>query len=261
MSTEFLNSSVQDRILEITMQMNSTNIINAGFGEAFKQVLADAAADESLRAIIIKGSNGYFSNGFDPSSFAGTDRAAVDAVIGPSFRLCKDVLYHPLPIASVINGHAMGMGAILTLYTDFRFMQQKQARFGFPEIQIGLPIPLAPALMLQDLVGRQLCRDMTMGPKALKADQCLEAGLVDGIGQDETELMEMARKELKKLFKYPRITVQRNREAIYTRYRDRLEQFIEIDCTSAADEILAPAGQAGLSALRDNKRPDFSHLP
>ena len=247
-------------ILEITFRMNEKNVVDASFGDGFGAILKEAASDKGLRGLIIKGSNGFFSNGFDPDSFVGADKAGIDAVIGPAFRLCAELLFHPLPSALVINGHAMGYGAILSLYADYRFMQRKQARFGFPEIQIGLPIPLAPAIMLQDLTDRIKTREMTFGAKALKGEQALDWGIADGVADTEEELLDEARKALKKLFRFPRSVIALNREAVYYRYKDTIPKAIEADVDLASKAILAPPGQEGLAALKEGRRTNYEGM-
>ncbi len=250
--------STNKEILEITFQMNEKNTVDAEFGKEFSEILTEAA-ESNFRGLIIRGGNGFFSNGFEPNSFVGTSREEIEAVIGPAFRICGQVMNLPFPVAMVLNGHAMGYGAILSLYGDFRYMQSKQARFGFPEINIGLPIPSAPALMLQDIAGRTLTRDMILG-KALKADQALEAGIVDAVFDDEDSMMDRARKDISALSKFARSTVRMNREMMYARYKDTIPAAIEHDIKLASVAIMAPAGQEGLGALKEGRRPDFSSV-
>ncbi len=250
---------INNQILEVTFQMNEKNTVDAQFGKDFSAMLGDAEKDSGIRGLIVRGGNGFFSNGFEPNSFVGTTKEEIEAVIGPAFRICGQVMKLPFPVAMVLNGHAMGYGAILSLYADFRYMQSKQARFGFPEINIGLPIPSAPALMLQDIAGRALTRDMILG-KALKADQALQAGIVDAVFDDEETMMDRARKDISSLSKFARSTVRMNREMMYRRYKDSIPAAIEYDIELASTAIMAPAGQEGLGALKDGRRPDFSSV-
>ncbi|MEQ8353588.1 MAG: enoyl-CoA hydratase/isomerase family protein [Leptospiraceae bacterium] len=252
-----IGKEIKNQILEITFQMNEKNTVDATFGKDFASILTDAEKDPSVRGMIIRGSNGFFSNGFEPDSFVGTSKKEIEAVIGPAFHICGQVLNLPFPVAMVLNGHAMGYGAILSLYADFRYMQSKQARFGFPEINIGLPIPSAPALMLQDMTGRTMTRDMILG-KALKADQALQAGIIDGVFDDEESMMDRARKDISALFKFARSTVRMNREMMYARYKEIIPPAIEHDIELASHAIMAPAGQEGLGALKEGRRPDFT---
>ncbi len=254
-----IQQEVKDQILEITFQMNEKNTVDAEFGKEFAAILGEAEKNSAVRGLIIRGSNGFFSNGFEPNSFVGTSKNEIEAVIGPAFRICGQVMNLPFPVAMVMNGHSMGYGAILSLYGDFRYMQSKQARFGFPEINIGLPIPAAPALMLQDIVGRKLTRDMILG-KALKADQALEAGILDAVFDDDESMMNRARKDISALFKFARSTVRMNREMMYARYKKTIPEAIEHDIELASVAIMAAAGQEGLGALKEGRRPDFSKV-
>lgn len=260
MPSEIIKTETNDKILEITFQMNEKNVIDASFGPAFQEILESAATDKKLRAMIIKGSNGFFSNGFDPTKFVGTKLEDIEAVIGPAFSMCEVVLHHPLPNAMVINGHAMGYGAILCLYGDYRFMQSRQARFGFPEIQIGLPIPMAPAIMLQDLTGKINSRELVFGAKALKADQARDWNIVDEVFDDESTMVDHARKQLSKLFKYPRSVISLNKEAFNFRYRDMIKTAIQNDIKMAPNAILQPPGQEGLAALHEGRRPNYDQI-
>lgn len=254
-----IQAELNEQILEITFQMNAKNTVNAATGKLLRSILDEHRDNSRMRGVLFKGSNGFFSNGFDPDCFVGATKADIEAVIGAAFHICGVLLNYPVPIAMVINGHAMGFGSILTLYGDYRYMQSKQARFGFPEIQIGLPIPSAPAMMLQDLAGRIVARDMILG-KAFKADQALEAGIIDGVFDDEESMLKQARKDLSRLFGFPRSTVRMNREMMYARYKEPIARAIEHDIELASVAILAAAGQEGLDALKAGRRPNYDGI-
>jgi len=251
---------ISDKIAKITFQSNEQNTFDPQFCHLLSDEINKLKEEQNVRAVILTGSGGFFSNGFNPNNFVEKSKDEISSLIAPAFNLCYEIMTHPLPFASCMNGHAMGFGAILSLYTDYRYMLEKGGRFGFPEILIGLPIPLAPAIKLQDICGSITARDMVFSGKAFKATEALENKLIDKYFIDEEQMLSFTRKALSKLFKFPRITVSINKKAVNYRYLDSLRVAIDKDIENASAVISSAEGQEGLSALKAGRRPNFSEF-
>ena len=128
--------------LRITLDRpESMNAWNIKFGEELKAALDAAAADDSVRALVLTGSGRGFSSGADLRQ--GFDMtAAGHPDVGTPLR----TLYHPLitqvrtmpkPVVAAVNGPAVGIGCSLALACDL-IVARESAYFLLAFINIGL---------------------------------------------------------------------------------------------------------------------------
>ena len=112
------------------------------------------AANEDAGALVTVGSEKHYSNGFDIEflgTLAGDDLAAF---MDRTLRLLTRLLTFPVPTAAALNGHALGIGAMLALAHDRRIMRPDRGWFCLPEIDLGMQFhPLMLALVTHRLPG------------------------------------------------------------------------------------------------------------
>jgi enoyl-CoA hydratase/carnithine racemase len=84
------------------------------------------------------------------------------------------------PMIAAINGHAVGLGLILTLYCDLRFASS-EAKFGTAFARRGLIAEYGMAWMLPRLVGPSNALDILMSARIFGADEALSMGLVNRV--------------------------------------------------------------------------------
>lgn len=139
-------------------------------------------ADELTRnlpgAVVITGNEKAFAAGADISEFGGPPEAAR---IGGLFRGSLDaVAAIPRPVIAAISGVALGGGCELALACDFR-VSSDRARFGQPEILLGIIPGGGGTQRLARLVGPSKAKDMILTGRQVSADEALRIGLVDRV--------------------------------------------------------------------------------
>ena len=102
----------------------------------------------------------------------------------------------PLPVIAVINGFALGGGCELAMSCDFRICSEN-AVFGQPEVGLGITPGFGGTQRLARLIGLGKAKEMIYTGNAIKADEALNAGLVNHVYPQET-LLEEAKKFINK---------------------------------------------------------------
>ena len=139
-------------------------------------------------AVVVTGSDRIFAAGAEISEFGGPHDAAV---IGGRFLKALDALAAiPRMVVAAVHGYALGGGCELALACDLRFASTK-ARFGQPEILLGIIPGGGGTQRLARLVGPARAKDLILTGRQVGADEALAMGLVDRV-VEPGELMDTA---------------------------------------------------------------------
>ncbi len=150
--------------------------------QALLGTLRDAArqlvADESVKAVVVMGSEKALAAGADIEEFGSADDARQ---ISKSFRDAFDALAAiPRPVIAAIRGFALGGGLELALACDLR-VAGESARLGQPEILLGIIPGAGGTQRLPRLVGPARAKEMIWSGRQVPADEALAIGLVDRV--------------------------------------------------------------------------------
>jgi len=138
----------------------------------------DIAADPEVKAVVVTGSERAFAAGADISEFTDAD-AARNASL--AFRAAGDALGAiPRPVIAAVNGFALGGGFEVALACDLR-VAGDSARFGFPEIQLGIFPGGGGTQRATRLIGPARTKELVWSGRHVRADEALTIGLVDKV--------------------------------------------------------------------------------
>ena len=140
--------------------------------------IAEQLTEDPPGAVIITGSERIFAAGADISEFAGPAEARE---IGALFVAALNaVAAIPRMVIAAVSGPALGGGCELALACDLR-LAADGARFGQPEILLGIIPGGGGTQRLARLVGPARAKDMILTGRQVVADEALRIGLVDEI--------------------------------------------------------------------------------
>jgi enoyl-CoA hydratase/carnithine racemase len=144
-----------------------------------------AAAVEKVKAeadgLVITGGEKFFTIGWELPSLLQLDRQGMTDFYRNFNNLILDIFTLPMPTVCAVGGHAAGGGNIFALAGDYRFMAEGRKLIGLNEINIGLPIPYLTQLMLWQVVGDRIARDIAYGGDLNSAEHACQIGLVDEV--------------------------------------------------------------------------------
>lgn len=169
------------------------NALNAATLAELGHVLDDAAENDAVRAIVLTGSG-------EKSFVAGADinELAVQTPVGGrdharhGQRICDRIERLGKPVIAAINGFALGGGCELAMSCTMR-LASDNAKFGQPEINLGLIPGYGGSQRLPRLIGRGRAQELLLTGDMINADEAYRIGLVNKV-YPAALLMDEARK-------------------------------------------------------------------
>jgi 2-(1,2-epoxy-1,2-dihydrophenyl)acetyl-CoA isomerase len=179
----------------ITLNRPETlNAWNEQFGHEMSEVVAKAAEDSAVRAVLITGGGRAFSSGADLKG--GFDPDPEDNY--PNIRKELNENYHPIirgvrmmekPVVAAVNGPAVGIGCSLALACDI-VLAAESAYFGLAFVNIGLMPDGGSTLFVPVAVGKARAFQMALLGERVDAKTALDWGLVNYVHADDALLGE-----------------------------------------------------------------------
>jgi enoyl-CoA hydratase len=158
-------------------------------------VLDEIYNDPQIRAAIITGSgNKAFVAGADIQEFSGLDREQGMALARRGQNTYARIENCPKPIVAAVNGFALGGGCELAMSCHFR-VASEQAKFGQPEVNLGLIPGYGGTQRLVQLIGKGRAMELLMSGKMVSAADAKAWGLVNDVTTAEN-LLGMAKEIL-----------------------------------------------------------------
>ena len=185
MSAVNITSQDSVRIIELN-RPDKRNALNDELIAALKDALRSADADQSLRAIVIRGAGKDFCSGADLSSIQKIAQATYEENVEDArslaelFELIRKVR---VPVIAAVHGRALAGGAGLAFGCDL-VVAARSARFGFPEVKIGFVPAMVAAIVRRNLGEKKSFELLTLGAE-FSAEEAAEIGLVNHLLPDE----------------------------------------------------------------------------
>ncbi|MCF8151339.1 MAG: enoyl-CoA hydratase/isomerase family protein [Burkholderiaceae bacterium] len=169
--------------VEFDYPNKSQNILNAGSMGAYAEAMQKALADPAVKGIVLTSAKKDFIAGGDLAELgAATDAAAFHAAISGWHKLMRGIELGGKPVAAAFNGSALGGGLELALGCHYRVAADNpKARFGFPEVTLGLLPGAGGTQRTPRLIGMQAAAPLLMEGKRIKAAEALKVGLIHAV--------------------------------------------------------------------------------
>ncbi|MCX6608215.1 MAG: enoyl-CoA hydratase-related protein [Acidobacteria bacterium] len=175
---------VSDRIATITLHRpDKLNAWTMTMDAEFRHAVAAAEQDPEVRVVVITGSGRGFCAGADMALLQ--TRPIVDFI--QPFTFLQEL---SKPVIAAINGPAVGLGLILTLYCDLRFASA-DARFGTAFARRGLIAEYGMAWMLPRLIGPAQALDILLSARIFDAEEAARLNLVNRVYPSPTFLFDV----------------------------------------------------------------------
>jgi enoyl-CoA hydratase/carnithine racemase len=166
-----------DGVAVVRLQNGKVNALSSEVLRQLKAAAEDITANPP-GAVIVTGGDRIFAAGADITEFAGPEEARV---IGRLFlEALNAVAAIPRMVIASVTGVALGGGCELAMACDLRIASDT-ARFGQPEILLGIIPAGGGTQRLTRLVGPAKAKDLVLTGRAIKADEALAIGLADEV--------------------------------------------------------------------------------
>ncbi len=194
MNYEHLQVQHEHHVYWVTLHRPETrNALSPEMVAELAHVFNQAAQDDAVRAMVLRGSAGFFCAGGNVGNFQSrleaTDHSEGDPVVNRN-RAFGHVLQAltalPMPVLAVVEGAAMGGGMGLACCADL-VLATEDARFALSETSLGL-IPAQIAPFVQARVGRRVALRLGLSGERVSGTLAQSLGLVDALAADSDAL-------------------------------------------------------------------------
>ena len=190
----------QDQIVVLTLDMpgQSANTMNAAYREAMAATVARLEAEkDSIAGVIITSAKKTFFAGGDLNELIKVDKAHAKEFYA-SVRVLKAQLRRletlGKPVVAAINGAALGGGWEICLACHYRVaLDDKSVQLGLPEVTLGLLPGGGGVVRMVRLLGLEKALPYLLEGKKIRPQQALQAGLINELAADRTELLAKSR--------------------------------------------------------------------
>jgi enoyl-CoA hydratase len=170
-----------DSIATLRLAHGKASAFDIELVDGIARAVAEVAADDSIRAVILTGTGSIFSAGVDLFRLTDGGRAYAEEFVPALSRMLLEVFALPKPLVVAANGHAIAGGCILTLAADYRLMAQGNGRIGMPELLVGVPFPPSVLEAVRFAVPPQHLQALIYSGRTLPPDDALRLGIVDEV--------------------------------------------------------------------------------
>ena len=233
-----------DSIAYVTLHRPQVlNIYNIQMRDDLYQVLQAIRDDPEVRVAIFKGAGEKaFCAGADLSEFL----TAPSPVIARQVRFGRDVwglfLSIPQPLIAAVHGYVLGSGIEIALCCDIRIASE-DARFGLPEVGLGI-IPAAGGTQtLPRIIGRGRALEMLLTNRWLTSEEAFQFGLVNRVVPKD-KLLDTAGELAKKIASYDPKAVRNAKQAVVRGLDLSLAEGLYLE-KMLASEVGYPAARKG----------------
>ncbi len=162
------------RVAVLTVDNPPVNALSQHVRQGLRDGITQAVADPAVAAIVITCAGRTFIAGADITEFGKPPQA-------PSLHEVLDLIESsPKPVIAAVHGTALGGGLEVTLACHYR-IGVKDARFGLPEVKLGLLPGAGGTQRLPRVVGVEKALGMMTSGDPIRADEALKHGLIDEI--------------------------------------------------------------------------------
>lgn len=173
-----LESDLHDGLLVLRLDHGKANAISTEVARALLAALE--RAEQEADAVVLLGRPGMFSGGFDLGVMQQGAGPAREMVRTGGVLLAA-ILAHPKPIVIGCTGHAIAMGAFLTMAADYRIGARGDYRLCLNETAIGMTLPLFAVLLTRLRISKRHYDRVVVQSEVYGPEAAVDAGFLDRV--------------------------------------------------------------------------------
>lgn len=233
------------------------NALSPALMRELYDALSDADKDDSVRVIILTGGTNAFAAGADLEAMAAS---GLDVVQMLKARFAPNSPYDYIehmgkPVIAAIAGYALGGGCELAMCCDLRIAADT-AKFGQPEIRVGLIPGAGGTQRLPRLIGMTKAKEMVMLGDYIGAEEAKQLGLVNAVVPVD-KLLDEAKKWAAKLLQRPPFGLRLAKLVMNMGVDRDLPAALALERQAFAMLFATEDQKEGVRAFNEKRKPEF----
>ena len=229
------------------------NALNSELLHELVTALEGFDADDSVRAIVLTGSDRAFAAGADIKEMA--PQSYMDMFKSNFFAAADKIAAVRKPIIAAVAGYALGGGCELAMLCDF-IIAADTAKFGQPEITLGVMPGIGGTQRLTRFVGKSKAMEMCLTGRNMDAAEAERSGLVSRV-VPAAELMAEAMKAAQKIAEQSVPIVMMTKETVNRAYETTLAEGIRFERRLFHAMFATDDQKEGMAAFSEKRKPAF----
>jgi enoyl-CoA hydratase len=230
------------------------NALNSVLLDELVAVLDQLEADDTVRCVVLTGSDRAFAAGADIKEMADKSYAEMfkqDFFTKPAQRIER----FRKPIIAAVAGYALGGGCELAMMCDL-ILAADTAKFGQPEINLGVVPGIGGTQRLTRFVGKSKAMEMILTGRMMDAAEAERSGLVSRV-IPAADLISEAMKAAKTVAGHSPLTVMMAKELVEAAYETTLTQGVALERRLFHSLFAFEDQKEGMAAFVEKRKPAF----
>lgn len=261
MGFEFKNIKVSQKENVWTLEINRPESLNAlnlevinEMGE-FLRGLGEMSFDNARALILTGAGEKAFVAGADIREMSNltAEEATQFAQRGQS--VLTELSFLKIPVVAAVNGFALGGGCELALACDF-IVASQNAKFGLPEVSLGLIPGFGGTVRLSRAVGIRRARELIFSGDMISAEEAYRIGLVNQVVPQE-ELLLMVQKTISKILSRAPLAVAAAKKSINRSWDMEIDEAQQMEAEYFSELFTCDDTREGMKAFIEKRKADF----
>jgi enoyl-CoA hydratase/carnithine racemase len=242
-----------------TIQLNRPEKKNA-ITQNMYALMADgfrtADKDDSIRVVILRGTQNLFTSGNDIKDFQRRSSDAKDTGPPSTTSFFDAILTLRKPLIAAVQGYAIGIGTTMLLHCDLVYAA-KSTVFSLPFVNLGLCPEFGSSFILPYLAGHQRASELLLMGERFSPEQAREVGIVNQVFDDAALMPRVMEIAQKLACKSPSALIATKR-LLKSHTAQSIRDAIKADGDIFGALMKGPEAQEAFEAFANKRAPDFS---
>jgi len=237
--------------------LNRPEVLNAlsiALIDELISVLEGFDADSNIRVIVIAGNEKAFAAGADISEMA--EASVLDMYERNNLARWMKIRRIRTPMIAAVSGFALGGGCELAMHCDM-IVASESARFGQPEIKIGIIPGCGGTQRLTRAIGKFRAMEMVLSGRFMSAREAYDAGLVTRVVSKE-EFLSEAMRLAKEIAERPPVALKLGKEAVLKADEMSLSEALDYERKLLYTLFSTADQKEGMKAFMEKRPPKFT---
>ncbi len=257
MTYEFILTEVHDRVGLVRLNRpKALNALSSGLTRELMDALLAFEADEAIGAIVITGDERAFAAGADIKEMS--EASAVEMLKRDMIGNFDAIQKVTKPVIAAVSGWCLGGGNELAMSCDM-IVASETARFGQPEINLGVIPGAGGTQRLTRAVGKALAMEMVLNNRTLTASEALHYGLVNRVVPVERYLQEALELATEIAARAP-LAVRMGKEAVNHAFETTLAEGMADERRAFYFLFASQDQKEGMAAFTEKRKPQWKGM-
>lgn len=248
----------KDRIAYVTINRpEALNALNIDVLNELENVFNYISTEKDIRCVILTGAGRAFVAGADIAQMSVLSTSEGRDMTIKGQKVMELIESMEIPVIAAVNGYALGGGCELAMACDIRIASEK-AKFGQPEVNLGIIPGFGGTQRLQRLVGKGMAKYLIYGADIIDAKEAQRIGLVEKVVSPE-QLLQESENYAKQIISKAPIAIKMAKLAIDMGSNLDLKSAVAFEAEAYVSTFCSEDRVEGMKAFVDKRPADFQN--